>query len=68
MTVLRVHEIQQAVGAIMATRLHTHQEDLFIYMDDQLLYAFYHEQDTEVITACSGNEHILHALYHPSGS
>lgn len=66
MTILRVHELQQAVGAIMATRCQRQQEDVFIYVDDQLLYAFYHEQDTEVITSCLGSEHVLRELYTPA--
>lgn len=66
MAILRVHELQHAVGAIIATRLQSQQEDVFIYVDDQLLYAFYHEQDTEVITSCSGSEHVIRELYSPA--
>ncbi len=66
MAILKVHDLQHAVGAIMATRLQEHQEDVFIYVGEELLYAFYHEQDTEVITTCSGSDRVIQALYAPA--
>ena len=63
MTVLKLNDIQHAIGAILATRMHVARGDVFIYVRDQLIYAFYSAKDTEVITLCEERDRLLRALH-----
>lgn len=63
MTVLRLQDVSEAVDAVLATRTRQAQEDLFVYVGGELLYAFYHQQRTEVITASHHRASLLRALH-----
>lgn len=62
MAILKLHEPQHAVGAILARRQNPEHDDLFIYVADRLIYAFYHENQTEVLTMSPALKPLIRAL------
>lgn len=62
MTVFRLQDVTQAVDTVLASRTQQH-EDVFVYVDGELLYAFYHQQQTEVITTSHWRGYLIQALH-----